>query len=258
MTDPIGNTSPETQLRIAAAADLHCHPGRRAETEAAFAALEGKADLILLAGDLTTYGEPEEAEVLAEACHSLSIPVFAVLGNHDYHAGRAPAVKAILEEGGITVLERGWAQCQVAGVDVGVVGTKGFVGGFGRCHLPDFGEPSLRDIYAETSAEVKAIEDGLHAVALCPIRIVLLHYAPISETLVGEPEGIWVFLGSDRLAAPLVEHTPDLVLHGHAHAGRFQGEVGGVSVFNVSAPVIGQDFWVFELSTPGRAASAIH
>ena len=96
------------------------------------------------------------------------------------------------------------------------MGTKGFVGGFAGSHWPDFGEPSLRRIYAETSAEVEALGEGLRAVALCPYRVVLLHYSPSTQTLEGEPRDIWTLLGTDRLAAPILEHEPDLVLHGHA------------------------------------------
>jgi Icc-related predicted phosphoesterase len=195
--------------------------------------------------------------VLAEACRGMETPVVAVLGNHDLHAGRADEVVRLLREAGLVVLERSHT---VVGEEcrLGVAGTKGFVGGFRGMGLPDFGEPSLRAIYAECGEEVRALSDGLREIALCPFRVVLLHYSPIPETLHGEAPEIWPFLGSDRLAAPLLEHRPDLVLHGHAHSGRLQGEIEGVPVFNVSVPVMGQDFWVFELSGAARAATAIH
>ena len=130
---------------------------------------------------------------------------------------------------------------------------EGFVGGFSGSHLPDFGEPLLREVYAETSAEVAAIDRGLRAVAHCAVRIVLLHYSPTADTLRGEPEGIFAFLGTDRMAPPISEHSPDLVLHGHAHAGQFKGLVGEVPVFNVSVPVMGRDFWIVELSGSRKA-----
>ncbi|MGH3092694.1 MAG: metallophosphoesterase family protein, partial [Gaiellaceae bacterium] len=176
----------------------------------------------------------------------------AVLGNHDWHGNRRDEVVRALEEGGIVVLDRGWTVVDVDGTEVGVVGTKGFVGGFPDAQLPDFGEPLLRQVYAETTAEVWALERGLDAVASCPLRIVLLHYAPTSMTLQGEPMGIYALLGSDRLARPIAEHTPDLVVHGHGHAGTFEGFIGAVPVFNVSIPVMGRDFWVFELQCPCR------
>jgi Icc-related predicted phosphoesterase len=164
----------------------------------------------------------------------------------------------VLEGGGVRVLERSSAVCELAGVQVGVVGTKGFVGGFPGSHLPDFGEPLLRQVYGETSREVEALHEGLRAIEQCPIRIVLLHYAPTDQTIEGESPGIWAFLGSDRLAAPIAEHEPDLVLHGHAHAGQFSGKIGAVPIYNVSIPVMGRDFWLFELEAQRAAHTPIH
>jgi Icc-related predicted phosphoesterase len=245
-------------VRIAAAGDVHCRTSGAAETKEMFAKLEGRADVVLLAGDLTMHGKAAEAAVLAGACRDLTMPVFAVLGNHDLHLGQQTEITSVLEEAGVRVLDRSWATCEAGGVEVAIVGTKGFVGGFPGSHLPDFGEPALRQVYAETTAEVEALAEGLKAVAPSPVRVVLLHYAPTDTTLEGEPPGIWAFLGSDRLAAPIVEHTPDLVLHGHAHAGRFEGAIGEVRVFNVSAPVMGQDFWIFELSGVARSPTPVH
>ena len=238
-------------VRVAAAGDVHCRPDRREETIEAFAQLRGRADVLLL-------GEPEEGAILADACRDLGMPVFAVLGNHDWHANRYEELCAALREGGITLLERDFAVCQIAGVEVGVVGTKGFVGGFPGSHLPDFGEPLLREVYREGAREVAALDQGLRAVALCPLRLVVLHYAPTDETLAGEGEGIMAFLGTDRLAAPIAEHEPTLVVHGHAHAGTFAGSIGRVPVHNVSVPVLGRDFHVFELNVEERAGAAIH
>lgn len=240
------------RIRIAAAGDVHAAEELRGELTEAFAGLKGQADLLLLAGDLTTSGEPEQAAVLADACRDVDVPVHAVLGNHDWHANRRNDLVAVLEEGGISVLERGWTVSNVNGADVGIVGTKGFVGGFPDSQLPDFGEPLLRRVYADTTAEVSALERGLQAVAHCPHRIVLLHYAPTMTTLEGEPRGIWAFLGSDRLARPIAEYRPDLVLHGHGHTGTFEGFIGAVPVFNVAVPVIGRQFWIFELDGEGR------
>jgi Icc-related predicted phosphoesterase len=250
------NLRGDARVRIAAAGDVHCDPENRDAVLTAFDAIEGTADAVLLAGDLTTTGEPEQADVLAEACRGMETPVVAVLGNHDLHTGRGDELTEVLREAGIQVLDR--SHTTLRGCGVGIAGTKGFVGGFRGLGLPDFGEPSLRAIYAETTAEVEALGAGLHEIALCPFRIALLHYAPVAETLQGEPTEIWTFLGSDRLAAPILEHRPDLVLHGHAHAGRLQADLDGVPVYNVSVPVMGQDFWLFELSGAAQAATAIH
>ncbi|HEX5467875.1 MAG TPA: metallophosphoesterase [Gaiellaceae bacterium] len=245
-------------IRIAAAGDVHCSDENRAAVVPAFAAIAAEADAILLAGDLTTLGEPAQAQVLADACGELAVPVVAVLGNHDWHCDRADEIVDVLTAAGIVVLDRGWTILELAGTRVGVVGTKGFVGGFPDATLTDFGEPIMRAVYAETTAEVEALERGLEAVSDCRVRIVLLHYSPTSSTIEGEPHGIWAFLGSDRLARPIAEHRPDLVLHGHGHAGTFEGFVGAVPVYNVSIPVMGRDFTIFELEeTPSGDVSPV-
>ncbi|HWD84208.1 MAG TPA: metallophosphoesterase [Solirubrobacteraceae bacterium] len=245
-------------LRIAAAGDLHCDEHRAETLAASVAALEQSADLLLLAGDLTTLGEPEQVAPLAEACGRLTLPTVAVLGNHDFHANRTDELAGVLEAAGVHLLERDIWLGEAAGTRVGVVGLKGFVGGFAGSHLPDFGEPLLRRVYAETSEDVEALERGLGEVAVCPVRIVLLHYAPTADTIAGEPEGIWAFLGNDRLAAPIAQHEPDLVLHGHAHAGTFAGAIGSTPVYNVAVPVTGRDFWLFELDVPAGDRAPIH
>jgi len=236
-----------TPIRIAAAADIHATEPLREHLERAFSGIAEGADLVLLAGDLTTHGLPEQAAVLADACRELAVPIVAVLGNHDHHSGRCPEVKEALAAGGVVVLDRDHTICELGEIEVGIVGTKGFVGGFPGAEIADFGEPALREVYRETSLEVEALERGLEAVAGCHKTIVLLHYAPTSETLVGEPEPIWAFLGSGRLAAPIGMHRPDLVVHGHAHHGTSVGKIGEVPVYNVAVHVTGQDFALFDL-----------
>ncbi|TML33592.1 MAG: metallophosphoesterase [Actinobacteria bacterium] len=234
-------------IRFAAAGDIHADDANRDDLARAFRGVDATVDLILLAGDLTTYGQPEQAALLAEICRPLEVPVYAVLGNHDWHCNQVPEIVALLSSAGVRVLDRSWAIEEIDGASVGVVGLKGFIGGFPDSQLPDFGEPLLRQVYAETTDEVDALAAGLEAVAGSDHRIVLLHYSPTASTLEGEPRGIWPFLGTDRLAEPIAEHKPDVVLHGHTHAGTFEGSVGSVPVFNVAVPVIGRDFFVFEL-----------
>lgn len=246
------------RIRIGAAGDLHCHEANRSEVRRALTGLEGRVDALLLAGDLTTHGEPDQARVLADACDGASFPVFAVLGNHDWHAARADEVAAVLTDAGVTVLDRRHAICRLRGLELGIVGVKGFVGGFDGHRLPDFGEPLLRELFAETAREVEALDNGLRAIAHCPVRVVVMHYAPVTDTLAGEPPEIWSMLGTDRLAAPLVEHQPQLVLHGHAHAGTFAGSLGAIPVHNVSVPVMQRDFWIFELTGVERAVTSLH
>jgi Icc-related predicted phosphoesterase len=243
-------------IRVAAAGDVHASPAERERVETAFGSLQPGTDLVLLAGDLTTCGDPEEAAVLAGACRRVDLPICAVLGNHDWHLNRTDEVTAVLTDGGIRLLERSSERLELRGLDVGVVGLKGFVGGFPDYVLPDFGEPLLREVFAETTRDVTALDRELEAVSECDLRIVLLHYAPTTTTLEGEPRGIWAFLGSDRLAGPIADHAPDLVLHGHAHAGTFEGYIGRVPVYNVAIPVTQKDFWYFDLGPRERAHEA--
>jgi Icc-related predicted phosphoesterase len=236
-------------VRIAAAGDLHADERVRPRIEEAFGHVADAADLVLLAGDLTAHGEPKEMEIVAAACSRLDAPVYSVLGNHDYHSNRVAELTSTLEAAGVVVLERSWTTATVNGTKVGIAGTKGFVGGFPGSTLPDFGEPLLREVYAETGEDVAALDHALAAVADCPLRVVLLHYSPTMSTLVGEPESIWTYLGTNRLDGPIQKHKPDLVLHGHAHAGTFSGAIGPVPVYNVAVQVMRRDFFVFELDT---------
>ena len=148
-------------IRIAAAGDIHCGEENRAAVAAAFAEIAGQVDAILIAGDLTTFGEPEQAEVLADACRGVGIPVVTVLGNHDWHANRPGEIVDVLSAAGIVVLDRSWTVLDCGETKVGVVGTKGFVGGFPDSTLTDFGEPIMRAVYAETTDEVEALETNI-------------------------------------------------------------------------------------------------
>jgi uncharacterized protein len=234
-------------LRVAAAGDIHAVEPLRERLQRAFAGVAEQSDLVLLAGDLTTHGLPEQASALADACAGLEVPVVAVLGNHDHHSGRCDELKQALRDGGIVVLDRDHVILEIGDLEVGIVGTKGFVGGFPGAEIADFGEPVMRHVYQETTLEVEALERSLVEIDGCHKRVVLLHYAPVTDTLVGEPEPIWAFLGSGRLAGPIGAHRPDLVVHGHAHHGTPRGSIGEVPVYNVAVHVTGQDFAHFEI-----------
>jgi Icc-related predicted phosphoesterase len=245
------------RIKFAAAGDIHAAETHADKLREAFERAALDADVILLAGDLTSDGEPAEAQVLADACRPLDVPVFAVLGNHDYHLEKHDEISEILDRAGVRVLNRDSAVCDLNGIEIGIVGTKGFVGGFAGSALPDFGERLLRDVYAETTEETRALGRGLRRISHCSLRVVLLHYAPIADTLVGEPPGIHAFLGSSRLANPIQEYRPDIVVHGHAHAGSFEGRIGDIPVYNVAVHVTGRDFWIFDLAVEQAGHTAV-
>jgi uncharacterized protein len=241
-------------VRVAAAGDIHAGSTEPDRVREAFRRVEEQADVVLLAGDLTQHGQLDQVAVVAEACRGLEIPVVAVLGNHDWQSDRAGDLWRALAEVGVIVLDRSHTILPVRGTSVGVAGVKGFVGGFGN-QWANFGEPLFRDAYAETTRDVEGLDKSLAAIEPCAVRIALLHYSPVEATLVGEPERLWLVLGADRLAGPIRQHRPDLVLHGHAHHGSFEGSIDGVPVYNVAVHVMGREFWVFELDVEARAPS---
>jgi Icc-related predicted phosphoesterase len=238
-----------TTVRVAAAGDIHAEAAERNRVIQAFRRVERQADLILLAGDLTQRGQLDEVAVVADACRAIDVPVVAVLGNHDWHSDRASDLTRELVDAGVVMLERSSTIVQAAGTSVGVAGVKGFVGGF-RHQWANFGEPLFRQAYTETTEDAEGLERGLVAIQSCAVRIALLHYSPCEQTLIGEPERLWLVLGADRLAGPIRDHRPHLVVHGHAHHGSFEGDVDGVPVYNVAVHVIGREFWIFEVEAP--------
>jgi Icc-related predicted phosphoesterase len=242
-------------IRVAAAGDIHAGASERDRVREAFQRAEREADLIVLAGDLTQHGQVDEVCVVADACRGLEVPVVAVLGNHDWQSDRPSDLVRVLGDAGVVVLDRSHTILPIKGVSVGIAGVKGFVGGFGQ-QWANFGEPLFREAYAETTRDVEALDRSLAAIEPCAVRIALLHYSPVEATLVGEPERLWLVLGADRLAGPIAKHRPDIVFHGHAHNGSFEGNVEGIAVYNVAVHVLGREFWVFELDCASRTPTA--
>jgi Icc-related predicted phosphoesterase len=239
-------------IRVAGAGDIHASVGEGERVLEAFQQVAERADLILLAGDLTQHGQVDEIAVVADACREVALPIVAVLGNHDWQSDRPADLARELVSAGVIVLDRSHTILAIGGTSVGVAGAKGFVGGFGN-QWANFGEPLFRAAYEETTHEVDGLDKALAAIEPCPVRIALLHYSPTEMTLHGEPERLWLVLGADRLAGPIRTHRPDMVLHGHAHHGSFEGEVDGVPVYNVAVHVMRRAFWVFELDAEQRA-----
>ena len=232
-------------IRVAAVADLHVAEDSAAAWRDALAPVSSEADALLLGGDLTRVGSLEEAKAVGSALEALRIPVLAVLGNHDHHAGRVDELIAILAASGVRVLEGTGEVLQVGHARVGVAGSKGFGGGFENACGSDFGEPEMKAFVRHTRCLADRLGRALEALR-ADVRIALLHYAPIPGTLEGERPEIYPFLGSHLLAQAVDGAGADLVLHGHAHAGRERGATpGGVPVRNVAQPVIRSAYRVF-------------
>ncbi len=245
----------KSRIRVAAVGDLHCSRASRGSLAALFAAVAESADLLLLCGDLTDYGLPEEAHLLAQELKPVSrMPMAAVLGNHDFESGKERELKAILGQAGLRLLDGD--SCELLGV--GVAGVKGYIGGFGKRVLQSWGEPSLKRLVHEASEEALKLDAALARLRTAH-RIVILHYAPIPATVEGEPLELYPFLGSGRLEEPLNRHPVTAVFHGHAHYGRAEGRTAsGVPVFNVALPLLkrlkpqGPLFGLLELSADAR------
>ncbi|MFT3856263.1 MAG: metallophosphoesterase [Aquabacterium sp.] len=222
-------------VRFAAVGDLHCSRTSAGTLRPLFAKVAEVADALLLCGDLTDYGLPEEAKILTDELAALhGKPVVAVLGNHDVESDQVEEVVRILTQSGVRVLDG--EACEVHGI--GIAGTKGFAGGFGRGALGPWGERMIKQFVNEAIQEALKLESALAKLRTAH-RIAMLHYAPVVETVVGEPSEIFPFLGTSRLEDPLMRQPVSVVFHGHAHRGSAQGHTAnGIPVFNVARPLL--------------------
>jgi Icc-related predicted phosphoesterase len=244
-------------IRIAATGDVHFGHDSAGTLRPHLEELSDCADVLLLAGDLTRVGAVEEAEMLARELDGLDVPVVGVLGNHDHHGGAADGIRAAMERAGVCMLDGDATALDVGEQRLKIIGAKGFGGGFAGASGTAFGEPEMKAFIERTEAEAGAIEQAL-ADDGADSRVVLLHYSPVKDTVVGERLEIYPFLGSYLLARAVDAHGADLVVHGHAHAGAEKGLTpGGVRVRNVAMPVIRQSYRVFCLE-PEATADAAH
>lgn len=225
-------------LRIAAVGDIHVRESDKGKWLSCFKEVSRQADVLLLCGDLTDTGDETEAELLAEELKACSVPVIAVLGNHDYEKNRHKLIRQTMIDAGVRMLD---GEATVVN-GVGFAGVKGFGGGFDSHMLSMFGEGAMKAFVQEAVDEALHLDRALarldqeHGVEK---KIAIMHYAPISETIEGEPLVIYPFLGSSRLAEPLSRRKVIAAFHGHAHAGVLEGSTtNGVKVFNVARPIL--------------------
>jgi Icc-related predicted phosphoesterase len=235
MPEPQPSATPNGErLRVAAIADVHATAAAKGQWRDPFAEISHAADVLCLCGDLTNLGTQTEAESLAEDLRACAIPVMGVLGNHDYHSGHQDEVERVLRDAGVKFLED---EIHVV-KGVGFAGVKGFCGGFDGRMLAAFGEPAIKAFVKEALDQAMRLEHALHTLET-ERTVVLLHYAPITETLSGEAEAIYPFLGSSRLAETIDRFDEvRAVFHGHAHHGVYEGRTRkGIPVYNVAVPV---------------------
>jgi Icc-related predicted phosphoesterase len=241
--------STDRLLRVAAIGDLHVQENRKGSYRGLFEEISEIADVLVLCGDLTNYGKTHEAEMLAEDVRGAHIPVVAVLGNHDHECGQPEVIKEHLTQAGARVLDNGESY-EIHGV--GFAGCMGAMGGFGRYMLSSFGEKSVKDFVHACMEEIMKLETSLRMLRT-ERAVAVLHYAPVVETLVGEPPEIMPFLGNGRLAETIDRfENVRAVVHGHAHRGVHQGRTPkGVPVYNcaqmVTMAATGRPFALFEV-----------
>lgn len=238
-------------IRVAAVGDVHLAPEIAGRHRAGLTDLADHADVLLLAGDLTRHGTVEEARVVAEEYRDLPVPVVAVLGNHDHHSDVPDQITAVLTDAGIRVLEGAATVLEIDGHTLGIAGAKGFGLGFaGRCGS-EFGEPEMKAFTRHGRLSAQILAEALDTIADADVTIALTHFAPVDDTLVGEPPEIWPFLGNYLLGEAIDAHGCALAVHGHAHAGCEKGVTdGGVRVRNVAQPVLGAAYAVYLVEAP--------
>lgn len=235
-------------MTVAAIGDLHVTEDSVAPYRELFAEISRTADVLVLCGDLTNFGKTTEAEILAEDLRTCDIPVVGVLGNHDFECGQPEEVTRILHEAGMTVLDE-----QAIEIDgVGFAGVKGFMGGYGRGELAPFGEPIAKAFVDEAMHEARKLENALRTLRT-ERSVAVLHYSPVTDTLEGEPQEIFQYLGAQRLVEPIdrFDHVK-AVVHGHAHHGRYEGRTPrGIPVYNVAQfvlkPLFGRPYALIEV-----------
>jgi Icc-related predicted phosphoesterase len=221
-------------MRIAATADLHFTPERYTPLRDQMNHVRDEADVLVIAGDLTNFGQPEEMEPLVNALVRLRVPVIVVLGNHDFENGKEVELVRMMTAEGIKVLDGSAYERD----GVGFAGTKGFVGGFGRGMLTAFGEPEIKTFVRAGIDEAVKLERAMSQLRTQK-RVVVLHYSPIAGTVEGETPEIYPFMGTSRLAEVVDRHGADFVVHGHAHHGKLDGKTtGGVPVHNVAITLL--------------------
>jgi Icc-related predicted phosphoesterase len=232
-------------IRIGAVGDVHLGEDTRGQLRPALENIAAHADVLLLAGDLTRHGTVAEGRVVAAEFGGLPVPVVAVLGNHDYHSDQQDGITGVLTSAGITVLEGTSTVVEAGGHRLGIAGVKGFGGGFaGKCGS-DFGEPEMKAFIGHTKRIAARLRAALGDLDTAN-TVVLTHYSPVSETLLGEPPEIFPFLGSYLLAEAIDHAGASLAIHGHAHHGSEQGMTpGGTAVRNVAQPVIRRAYAVY-------------
>lgn len=241
------------RVRIAATGDLHIRGTEDGGIIPGLSGLSDRADVLIIAGDLTESGRLVEAEAAADLFAAAELPVVAVLGNHDLRTVRRAAFRRTLERSGIEVLDGGATTVHMpGGARIGIAGTTGSGGGFWPRERPDaIHSRTFKRLALRSARECAALDRSLLELD-ADVRIAAVHFSPTTSTLGREPLAKYWMLGNGELGAVIDRRLPDLVIHGHAHLGTLKGLTpGGVPVWNVALPVVGSVYVeTMELQSP--------
>jgi uncharacterized protein len=250
-TIPIESKLEGRRVRLAAIGDLHMDESAKGSLLELFTDINRQADILVICGDMTTHGRPEQLRLFLDELSPVEIPIVAVFGNHDVEGGCEEELTALLRDRGVHLLNGD----HVVVEGIGFAGVKGFAGGFGRGALAPFGEKLIKDFVQTAIDESLRLENALRSLST-EVKVVVLHYAPIVGTILGEPEYLYPFLGSSRLLQPIDTLGASVVFHGHAHHGSAEGATPeGIPVFNVSAALLrgtGDPYRIWVAEAPDR------
>lgn len=225
------------KVKIAAMGDIHIGRVGVSHKEN-FKQLSEEAEILLLCGDLTERGTEEQTTMLIEELASCTVPVIAVLGNHDYDKGNEKIIETMLTQAHVKVLDGDYTIIK----DIGFAGIKGCGGGFDKYMLTPFGEPMVKEFVRQSVEDSLRLENALAQLSTDK-KVVLMHYSPIVQTVSGEPKEIFPFLGCSRFVSPIHRFQATIVFHGHAHHGTYEGKTEqGIPVYNVAYPILKKQF----------------
>lgn len=168
----------------------------------------GEVDVILLGGDVTSFGSPEDAQRLVRLAQGSATTVLAVAGNCD-----SAEIDGRLAELGVSLHGRG-VTCESVGLH-------------GLSAMP----PWLNTMYHFCEEELAEFLDAGYAqIAGAEHHVVLSHSPPHGGKL--DRTHFFKHVGSKALRAFIDRTRPELVVCGHIHEARGIEKLGRTTVVN--------------------------
>ena len=234
-------------IRIAAVGDIHIGVDGDGQLRPRMGDLADNADVLVLAGDLTRCGDPAEAAVVGSELGDIGVPVVAVLGNHDHHAGGREGDRRVAS-GQDLVIEGEHVPLDIDGRSVGIAGVKGFGGGFANACATAFGEDVMKAFVSETVDAAERLEVGLASLDT-DVRIVVTHYSPSRTRCAANASRSTRSSAATCWPRPSTASAPTSPSTATPTPAIEKGVTpSGVRVRNVAQPVLRRTYNVYELS----------